>query len=177
MLFNFKRLAKAISYRSIGGKGVKRDLNSIKYIVIHYTSGVSDTAKNELDYFATGNQRSAGAHYFVDRDGKCGRSVYLKYTAWSVGGNKYPDCSATGGGKYYGKCTNANSVSIELCGIAKQPCTAKQIAKTKKLIAYIQKHCPNAKTIIRHFDVTGKICPSLYIETKKWNALKKQITP
>ena len=32
--------------------------------------------------------------------------------AWSVGGNKYP---GTKGGSVYGKCTNYNSINIEMC--------------------------------------------------------------
>ena len=51
---------------------------------MHFTANANDTAKNNVDYFATGNQRSAGAHYFVGRDGVA-ESVPANFVAWSVG--------------------------------------------------------------------------------------------
>lgn len=45
----------------------------------------------------------------------------------------------------------------------------------KKLVKYIQKYCPNAKTIIRHFDVTGKQCLAGLIDEKKWQKFKSKI--
>lgn len=169
MLFNYKRIAKTYSFNSV----IKRDYKQIKYIVIHYTSGANDTAKNECDYFATGNTRSAGAHYFVDQKGKCGKSINLNRIAYSVGGLY---TTKNGAGKYYKKCTNANSVSIELCGNLNKFPSDKQKKKVIKLIKYIRKHCPNAKTIIRHYDVNGKQCPLLYVRDEaKWKAFKREI--
>ena len=149
--------------------GGTRPLSDIKYIVIHYTSGDKDTALNEANYFANGNTRKAGAHFFVDQNGVRIKSVAMKNIAWSVGGAKYSDCAKTGGGKLYGKCTNANSVSIELCGNLKRDPSDEQIESVKKVINYIRKNCPNAKTIVRHFDVTGKYCPVRMMEQKKWD--------
>ena len=52
----------------------------------------------------------------------------------------------------------------------------KQKKKVIKLIKYIRKHCPNAKTIIRHYDVNGKQCPLLYVKDEaKWKAFKREI--
>ena len=168
----YKRLAKKISYSPN-----KRNRKDVKYIVIHYTAGANDTAKNEVDYFATNNDRQAGAHFFVDREGKIGRSIPMNRTAWAVGGSKYPD---TKGGKYYGKCTNFNSVSIELCAIATRYPSEKQTKAVKKLIKYIHKHCKNIpqKNVIRHYDVTGKACPSIYAKpnSKKWKEFKKAVS-
>ena len=159
--------AKSISY------GSKRDKRSIKYIVIHYTGGTKDTAKNEAVFFAYNNKRSAGAHFFVDRNGNIQKSIDMNRTAWSVGGHFPP---IAGGGKYYKKCTNSNSVSIELCAIADKLPSDKQIAATKWLIhSYIQKYCPNAKTIIRHFDVNNKECPAIMLKRSTWNAFLKKI--
>ena len=103
----YKKMAKSISYSPI-----KRNRKDVKYIVIHYTGNSNDTAKNNADYYATGNTRLAGAHFFVDKLGNTARSIPMNRTAWAVGGAKYADCKATGGGKYYSKCTNYNSVSI-----------------------------------------------------------------
>lgn len=97
--------------------GNKRSLSTIRYIVIHYTVNDGDHDENNANYFSK-NVVKASAHYFVDDDSYT-KSVPLSYVAWSVGGKKYPNCSKTGGGKYYGKCTNANSINIELCDTVK----------------------------------------------------------
>lgn len=155
-----ERIAKNTSF------GNKRDLSAVKYIVLHYTGNKGDTAKNNADYFATSNTRAAGAHFFVDKKGEIWQSINIDRTAWAVGG-KYS--LTNGAGSYYGKCTNANSVSIELCDC----CTETNWEQTKavrQLVQYIQKKCPNAKTIIRHWDVNGKQCPAPMTgkNNKKW---------
>lgn len=159
------KLAKAISYDS----GKKRKLEDVKYIVIHYTGNKGDTAKSNANYFATFNTRQTGAHFFVDKQGEVWKSVNINRTAWAVGGDQR---SGDGGGKYYGKCTNAISVSIELCDC----CTNtnwNQMKAARELVQYIQKKCPNAKTIVRHWDVNGKNCPAPMVgkENIKWNHL------
>ena len=168
-----KLLAKKISYDS----SKKRSKKSVKYIVIHYTGNSNDTAKNNATYFATSNKREAGAHFFVDKNGKVYKSINMNRTAWSVGGSKYADCSKTGGGTYYYKCTNFNSVSIELCDYTKGYPSKKQVKACKKLVKYIRRYCPNAKEIIRHFDVNGKSCPGPMAGkgNANWKKFKKAI--
>lgn len=156
--------AKGISYDNKR----KRNKASIRYIVIHYTGNKNDTALGNAKYFAYTNARSAGAHFFIDRTGDVVKSIAMERTAWAVGGSKYTDCAKTGGGKFYGKCTNYNSVSIELCDIVDQYPSAAQIIAVKETIKYIRKYCPNAKMVIRHFDVTGKYCPASMMPAKVW---------
>ena len=161
------------SYSNKNGVPVERDFDSIKYIVIHYTGNKGDTAKNNATYFANSNTRSAGAHFFVDQNGEIYKSCKIKWIAWSVGGVY---TKQSNGSTYYGKCTNANSISIELCDISDKDPSKNQIKATNELIKYIKEKCPNAKTVIRHFDVNSKICPSRFIDNDKWKALKKKIT-
>ena len=155
-----KLLAKSISF------GEKRNLKDIKYIVIHYTGNNGDTAKGNANYFATGNTRVAGAHFFVDQKGEVWKSVSIDRTAWSVGGFYTRE---DGAASYFNKCTNSNSVSIELCD-----CLTgsgwEQMKATRQLVKYIQDNCQNAKTIIRHWDVNGKQCPAPMtgIGNNKW---------
>lgn len=164
-----KKNAKSISY------GGKRSLNNIKYIVIHYTGNKGDTALNNLDYFANGNTRQAGAHFFVDKAGKIGKSIAMSRTAWAVGGDHRS--GRKGEAAYFGKCTNANSVSIELCDMCVKT-NWEQMLATRKLVKYIQSKCPNAKTVIRHWDVNGKECPAPFVGTsnEKWIEFKRFIT-
>lgn len=161
-------LAKEISY------GGKRDLSTVVYIVIHYTGNVRDTAKNNAKYFATTNTRAAGAHFFVDKKGEVWKSVHMNRVAYSVGGNLYTKLN--GAATYYGKCTNANSISIELCDCLGNV-SWKQMLAVRQLVKHIQRKCPNAKTIIRHWDVNGKECPGPMTgrNNKKWKHLKNKI--
>lgn len=162
-------LAKSISY------GGKRSLNSIYYIPIHYTGNRGDTAKNNADFFKNGNTRSAGAHFFVSQNGDVYQSIPMDRTAYAVGGfvtSKY------GAASYYKKCTNSNSVSIELCDNVDKDPSVQQTAAVRDLVKYIQSQCPNAKTIVRHWDVSGKSCPARMTGTdnSKWKNFKNAIT-
>lgn len=161
-------LAKSISY------GGKRDLKSVRYIVIHYTGNKGDTAQNNAKFFANTNTRQAGAHFFVDKKGEIWRSVRMERTAWAVG-NDYRS-GAKGEATYYGKCTNSNSVSIELCDCI-TGVSWEQMKATRQLVKYIQGKCPNAKTIIRHWDVNGKSCPAPMVgkSNEKWKRLYNYI--
>ena len=163
--------AKGISYDTKR----KRDKKDVIFIAIHGTANKNDTAENNAKYYATSNRRSAGAHFFADRAGYVVKSIAMERTAWAVGGNKYTDCNKTGGCKLYGKCTNYNSVSVELCDIVDQYPSAAQIIAVKETIKYIRKYCPNAKKVIRHFDVTGKHCPSSMMDDKSWKRFLKDI--
>ena len=163
------KYAKSISY------GNKRPLSNIKYIVIHYTSNEGDTAQNNLDYFANVNEKETGAHFFVDKKGNVGKSIPMNRTAWAVGGDHRS--GRKGEAAYFGKCTNANSVSIELCDMCSKT-NWEQMYATRKLVKYIQSKCPNAKTIIRHWDVNGKDCPAPFTGSgnEKWTEFKRFIT-
>lgn len=158
----------------------RRDRAKVKYMVIHFTAVDGDTAENEGRAFSRPG-RKASAHFFIDRQGNVVQSVNMYNAAWSVGGARYNDYKTTGGAKYYGKCTNSNSVSIELCDLYtkhKYP-SEKQIMALCETIKYIRKYCKNADTIIRHFDVTGKYCPRTmckpYGSTSRWTKLRKRI--
>ena len=153
--------------------GDKRNDSSIKYIVIHYTGNRNDRAISNCKYFQSPN-RNASAHYFVDEE-SIYQSVSPSYVAWSVGGNKYSNCSSTGGGKYYGKCTNANSISIEMCNAVDNVND-----KTKSLVFGLIKELMNTyniptDNIIRHFDVTGKDCPHSLVNNSHWNIFKGEL--
>lgn len=150
----------------------RRKYKDVEYIVLHYTGNVGDTAINNGKYFKNSNTRLAGAHFFVGQDGEIVRSVPMTYTAWAVGASQVD--RSRGGGSLFGKCTNYNSVSIEMCDQVDRDASEAQKEGVKWLINYIRKRCPNASTVCRHFDVTGKLCPAQYIEETKWRKLKKE---
>lgn len=150
--------------------GSTRSTDVIKYIVIHYTANDGDTAANNGAYFAN-NVVKASAHYFVD-SGAIVRAVPDNRVAWAVGGNKYPSCSSTGGGRLYGLCTNTNSLSVELCDDTKNGTiypSAKTIQNALALTQDLMKlyNVPKSN-VIRHFDVVGKLCPAYWVDDVKW---------
>ena len=154
--------------------GAKRAISTIKYIVIHYTANDGDTDENNGKYFKS-NIVKASAHYFVDDDSVT-QSVPDDYVAWSVGGSKLASCKTSGGGKCYSKCSNTNSISIELCDDVKNGVvypSAKTISNAIELTeALMAKYSIPKENVIRHFDVTGKLCPAYWCGTaekdKKW---------
>lgn len=146
---------------------------TIKYLVIHYVGAVS-TAKNNAAYFYSA-YRGASAHYFTD-DTSIWQAVEDKNAAWHCGGG----LQGSGGHSFFKKCTNANSIGIEMCCKSKNGrlyITDKTIAQTAKLVQYLQdKYDISDSRVIRHYDVTGKICPGPYINNEKWAKLKKTLT-
>lgn len=164
--------AKSISY------GATRKASDIKYLVYHYTGNTTDKAESNAKYFRDTNTRQAGAHYFVDAT-----SVYQSIddlrVAWAVGGSKYGDCSSTGGGKMYGKITNANSISIEICSTNGKPSeeTLENAAELGRKL--MKKYNISISNVYRHFDVTGKFCPGwngwIKKDDSKWKKFKKML--
>lgn len=166
---------KKIPAKSISYAYEKRNKNTISYIVIHNTGNNNDTAENNGKYFANTNTRKAGAHFFIDQEGVVVKSIDLNRTAYAVGGAKYESCSKTGGGKLFGEVYNGNSVSIELCDIVNKEPSEKMLKSVWETILYINKHCPNIKGIVRHFDVNGKPCPSAMTTDTSWNKFKARL--
>lgn len=143
-----------------------------KYIVVHWVGAVS-TAKNNADYF-NGGDRQASAHFFVD-DNEIWQSVSIGRASWHCGGGR----QSNKGGTYLGKCTNSNSIGIEMCCKKKDGklyITDKTIANTGELVRYLMKkyNIPQSR-VIRHFDVNGKFCPGPYCTDSTWKALKAKL--
>lgn len=140
------------------------------YIVIHYSAGSTDTDENNGEYFAR-EKLEASANVFIDDDSAT-ISVPLEYTAYHCGvdysGGKAP---------YWGKCTNYNSIGIEMCGIAKDkvldmrnPTIANTVNYTKKLMKQFNIPINN---VIRHYDVCWKKCPAPLVEHPlAWDCFK-----
>ena len=153
--------------------GGARSTSAIKFIVLHYTGNDGDSDEANANYFKR-NIVKASAHYFVD-DNSVTQSVPDNYIAWSVGGKKYTNCSQTGGGRLYKKCTNTNSISVELCDTVRDgkvyP-SAKTIENALGLVKdLMRKYNIPAENVIRHFDVTGKACPAYWCGNAAKNAL------
>ena len=163
---------------SPGNYGGCRAASDIKYLVFHYTGNDGDTAAGNARYFQN-NVVQASAHYFVDDD-TVYRSVPELKAAWAVGGSKYPNADAAGGGTMHGIITNTNSISIELCGTlgdgsrrASEATQANAAALGRELMA---RYGIPLERVYRHFDVTGKLCPAYLTDAQAWAAFKQRLT-
>lgn len=147
---------------------------TIKYIVLHYTAGTSSkagTARGLAAYFNKPTTQ-ASADFIVDEAEIVQYNQNLNnYYTWAVGGNIYPSRSTSLAGRYYGKCTNQNSISIEMCSNKINTATLNVvdddwfitdnvINNTIKLIKYLMKlYNIDINHVIMHHEVTGKWCP------------------
>lgn len=142
--------------------GASRNVKDIQYIVIHYTANDGDTDENNGKYFHN-NVVGTSAHYFVDDDSVT-NTVPDNYIAWHCGGKTYK----------HKKCRNANSIGIEICDDIKNGViypSAKTIENVIELTEYLMnKYSIPKENVIRHYDVTGKLCPAYWVDDFKWKS-------
>ncbi len=151
----------------------------IKYIVIHYV-GALGGAKANCQYYA-GRYIGASAHFFVGFDGEIWQAVETEDIAWHCGANSYK----------HAECRNSNSIGIEMCvrkrNTASMGATDKDwyfedatVEATAELTQYLmEKYNVPASHVIRHYDVTGKICPNPYVYNAMahtWEKFKQMIS-
>lgn len=154
--------------------GSKRNTSLIKYLVYHYTANDGDTDEANAKYFHN-NVVKASAHRFVDDDSVT-ISVPDNYVAWHCGGG----LQGSKGHTYYKKCTNTNSIGIEMCDTkrnGKYEVTPKTrsnaIALGKEIV---KKYGIKKENVIRHFDVTGKNCPAYFVKDEEaWIKFRNEI--
>lgn len=155
----------------------KNDLSRIKYIVIHYV-GATGGAEANCKLFAS-KYLGASAHYFVGFNGEIWQSVEDEDVAWHCGAKTYK----------HPECRNTNSIGIEMCVRNKGDLSATSkdwyyedatVESTIKLTKYLmEKYNIDVDHVIRHYDVTGKICgnPYVYNYTKHtWDDFKIAIS-
>lgn len=144
----------------------------IKYIVIHYTAGLSSVkgkAASTAAYFSKETTK-ASADFIVDDETIVQYNPDIKNRyAWSCGGSKLK----TKGGSFYEKCNNKNSINIEICsnnttGKMKNAndeswyFTDEAVLLAIDLVKHLMKEFSiPMENVIRHYDVTGKLCPGI----------------
>ena len=141
----------------------------IKYIVVHYTANDGDTARNNGNYFSQPN-RNASAHYFVDEN-EIIQSVKDTDTAWHCGAKSYK----------HELCRNDNSIGIEICSEkdeqGKYYINESTQNNTIELIKQLmQKYDISIESVLRHYDVTGKLCPEPFVRNQvQWLDFKQKL--
>lgn len=138
--------------------------SDIKWLVIHFTANDGDTAKNNADYFANNSNLASSAHYFVDEN-EIWQSVKDIDTAYHCGARNPKH-------KY---CRNANSIGIELCSRKDSKGNyyfkKETVMRASKLVKELMETYNIPITnVIRHYDVTGKICPAPFVnDVSQWD--------
>lgn len=163
------KIDKSIRASKVGGK---RSLSSIRAIVFHYTAntGTSATAKSNALYFKNGSEgRAASAHYVVDEKDVAYECVPLDVVAWAVGDGR--------GGKLGKVYNNSNTVSIEMVSHTRADGTyfipEETMKNAARLYQMLIRQLPGVVAVIRHYDVSGKLCPLPLIDEMKWEKFRK----
>lgn len=154
-----------LAHRSnYGGKRTQ----TIEWIVMHYTANDGDSDESNGRYFQQPLNPVASAHYFVDDD-SITRSVPDDYVAYHCGAYQYKHPS----------CRNANSIGVEMCDAKRDGrvmATNKTIANAAKLVySLCKQYGIPYDHIIRHYDVTGKLCPAYWVKGDGLQKFRKQV--
>lgn len=165
----------------------------INYVVLHYAASIDSkagTARGIASYFAKTSTK-ASADFIVDETEivQYNPDLTNRYT-WAVGGNKYTSMSTSQGGIYYGKCSNKNSISIEMCSKKRSTATKNAtdtdwyfeesvVNNAVELTKYLMnKYNIDIDHVIMHHHVTGKICPNPWCvkenNLQEWNKFKQR---
>ena len=141
-------------------------LSQVNGIVIHYTANPGTDAKANRDYFESRkdepdvSQNKVSSHFIIGLDGTIIQCIPLNEIA------------------YASNDRNADTISIECCHPDK---SGKFSDKTYKSLVNLSawlcsKYRLGRKNIIRHYDVTGKMCPLYYVKhDNAWISLKNNI--
>lgn len=143
----------------------------VSFLVIHYV-GATGGARNNAKYYGRTPGIGASAHYFVDHapNAEVWASVPEADTAWHCGAKSYR----------HPTCRNANSIGIEMCchldakgGWYIDEATLAAAAELGRDI--MARYGIPLENVLRHYDVTGKLCPRPLIGENKWTAFKARL--
>ena len=132
-------------------------------IVIHYVANPGSSAKQNRDYFEglkDSKETKASAHFIVGLDGEVIQCIPSNEIA------------------YASNERNADTIAIEVCHPDESGKFNEDTYRSLvRLTAWMaNKYHIKNENIIRHYDVTGKLCPKYYVEHEDaWEQLKKDI--
>ena len=141
-------------------------LEEVKGIVVHYVANPCSTARENRSYFESlkdqkgSNPTSASSHFVIGLEGEVVQCVPITEVA------------------YASNQRNSDTISIECCHPDE---TGKFYDSTYQslvdLCAYFCKEFGlEAKDVIRHYDVTGKVCPKYFVDHEdKWEQFHQDV--
>lgn len=134
-------------------------LTDIKNVVIHYVGNPNTTAQNNRDYFDKWDT-TVSSHFVVGLEGEIIQCVPL-----------YEKSAASND-------RNKDTISIEVCHPDESGKYNEQTYESVvKLVSWIcNQFSLDESDVIRHYDITGKICPKYYVENEdEWLTLKNDV--
>lgn len=151
-----------------------------KAVEIHWVGNPNTSAKFNKKYFENrrgGKSGYGSAHYIIDLDGDIIQAIPENEVAYSSG--------STGGYEpgiveYLGKVPYKKTVSIECChtdlnGRMTKNTTDSLVNLTRYLLKKYDL-VPGDKTILRHYDITWKICHRWYVDNPDdWEKFKREV--
>ena len=184
LIFGAVRLRYALLHRDLPGSNVSvpdfvtvdylptneysrpgTPLEEISGVVVHYVGNPGTTAAANRSFFANlalTHETYASAHFLVGLDGEILQCVPLTEIAY---------CSNT---------ANDYTVSIEVChGDETGKFNDATMESLEKLVAWLCEafDLDPTEDVIRHYDVTGKICPKYYVENEDaWLSFKQDVS-
>jgi len=169
---NTKVVDSSVLYSPLNVHITKSANRPITYLAIHYTAGGSSKKGSALNVKNVFQNRNASADFCVDDETMVQFNPDIKNNyCWAVGDKKY---TYSKGGSLYGKATNRNTISIEMCSNLKKGTSAaaanhegwylteetlKQCVKLAKIL--MKKYNIPIERVVRHYDISGKMCPGI----------------
>ena len=144
-------------------------LKEVNAVVVHYTANPGTDAKDNRDYFnnlprinkGSSSPKYVSSHFVIGLEGNIVQCIPLNEMA------------------YASNDRNSDTVSIECCHPKKDgKFTNATYEALIELLTYtcIRFELDPQTQIIRHYDVTGKMCPKYYVKHEdKWEQLKKDV--
>lgn len=141
-------------------------LEEVKGVVIHYTANPGTDAMANRNYFESRkdmpneSKYKVSSHFIIGLDGMIVQCIPLNEIAYASNNR------------------NQDTISIECCHPDKKgKFTDDTYQALVHLTAYLCGRFGLTKeTVIRHYDVTGKLCPLYYVKNHKaWKLLKNDI--
>lgn len=141
----------------------QKKLKSVKGVVVHYTANPGTDAQANRNYFeglAASGATYASSHFIIGLDGTIIQCVPITEVA------------------YASNDRNDDTISIECCHKKKNGRFTKETYDSLvKLVAWLcNEFGLEEEDIIRHYDVTGKMCPLYFVKHEdKWTQFKNDV--
>lgn len=138
-------------------------LKTVTHIIIHWVGNAGSTARANCNYFESLKNKKiyASAHYIIGLEGEILQCI--------------PETEIA----YHAKEANSYSIGIENCHPDWEgKFNSKTYASLIKLCAdlCIRYRLEPDKALLRHYDITQKICPKYYVNNpKEWDKLKSDV--
>lgn len=138
-------------------------LEEIKGIVIHYTANPGSTAQNNRDYFEglkDSHETKVSSHFVVGIEGEIIQCIPSSEIA------------------YASNSRNSDTLSIECCHTDETgkftEATYTSLVRLTGWLCY--RFNLTSQDVIRHYDVTGKICPKYFVDhPAAWEQFKADV--